>query len=47
MPNIAYFEIPANNVDRAKHFYHALLGWKIEPTKAGIGPGCGCYDAVP
>ena len=33
MPNIVYFEIPANNVDRAKHFYHALLGWKIEPTK--------------
>ena len=27
------FEIPANNIDRAKHFYHALLGWKIEPTK--------------
>jgi len=33
MPNIVYFEIPANNIDRAKHFYHALLGWKIEPTK--------------
>jgi len=33
MPNIAYFEIPAENVDRAKHFYHALLGWKIAPTK--------------
>jgi predicted enzyme related to lactoylglutathione lyase len=25
--------IPADNVDRAKHFYHNLLGWKIEPTK--------------
>jgi predicted enzyme related to lactoylglutathione lyase len=33
MANIAYFEIPADNVDRAKHFYHALLGWKVEPTK--------------
>lgn len=33
MPNIAYFEIPADNVDRAKRFYHSLLGWKIEPTK--------------
>ncbi len=32
MANIAYFDIPADNVDRAKHFYHALLGWKIEPT---------------
>ena len=34
MANIAYFEIPADNVDRAKHFYHTLLGWKIQPTKA-------------
>ena len=25
--------IPADNVERAKHFYHNLLGWKIEPTK--------------
>jgi hypothetical protein len=31
MPNIAYFEIPADNVDRAKHFYKNLLGWKIAP----------------
>jgi len=34
MANIAYFEVPADNVDRAKHFYHGLLGWKIAPTKA-------------
>jgi predicted enzyme related to lactoylglutathione lyase len=34
MPNIAYFEIPADNVDRAKHFYHSLLGWKIDPVTA-------------
>ncbi len=33
MANIVYFEIPADDVDRAKHFYHSLLGWKIEPTK--------------
>ena len=33
MANIAYFEIPADNVDRAKKLYHELLGWKIEPTK--------------
>jgi uncharacterized protein len=33
MANIAYFEVPADDVDRAKHFYHTLLGWKIEPTK--------------
>ena len=34
MTNIAYFEIPADNVERAKKFYNALLGWKIEPTKS-------------
>jgi predicted enzyme related to lactoylglutathione lyase len=38
MANIAYFEIPADNVDRAKHFYHTLLGWKIQPTKAPMDP---------
>jgi uncharacterized protein len=32
MANIAHFMIPADDVDRAKHFYRALLGWKIEPT---------------
>jgi uncharacterized protein len=38
MANIAYFEIPADNVDRAKHFYRTLLGWKIEPTAAPLDP---------
>jgi len=38
MANIAYFEIPADNVDRAKHFYHSLLGWKIQPTKSPMDP---------
>jgi uncharacterized protein len=33
MANIAYFEIPADNIDRAKHFYRGLLGWKIVPSK--------------
>jgi len=36
MANIVYFEIPADDVDRAKRFYHSLLGWKIEPTKVPI-----------
>ena len=36
MANIVYFEIPADDVDRAKRFYHSLLGWKIEPTKVSI-----------
>ncbi|MEI7856345.1 MAG: VOC family protein [Methanomicrobiales archaeon] len=38
MANIAYFEIPADNVDRAKHFYQSLLGWKIGPTQAPMDP---------
>ena len=29
MANIAYFEIPADNVERAKHFYTSLFGWRI------------------
>ena len=36
MANIVYFEIPADDVDRAKRFYNSLLGWKIEPTKMAM-----------
>jgi predicted enzyme related to lactoylglutathione lyase len=28
--NIVWFEIPADNVERARTFYGALFGWKIE-----------------
>lgn len=38
MSNIAYFEIPVDNVDRAKHFYESLLGWKIELSKTPMDP---------
>ena len=38
MANIAYFQIPADNVDRAKFFYRNLLGWKVEPTKTPMDP---------
>jgi uncharacterized protein len=38
MANIGHFMIPADNVDRAKHFYHKLLGWKIEPAKNILDP---------
>ena len=31
MANIAYFQIPADDVSRASKFYRSLLGWKIEP----------------
>ena len=30
MPTIVHFEIPADNLQRAKTFYGDLLGWKIE-----------------
>ena len=30
--------IPADNIDRAKYFYHTLLGWKIEPIKNPMDP---------
>jgi len=34
MANFAHFMIPADNVDRAKHFDRTLLNWKIGPTKS-------------
>jgi predicted enzyme related to lactoylglutathione lyase len=38
MAHIGHFMIPADNVERAKHFYHTLLGWKIEPVKNSMDP---------
>jgi len=38
MANIGHFMIPADNVDRARHFYHALFGWKIEPVRSAMDP---------
>ena len=32
MPTICHFEIPADDVNRAKGFYSDLFGWKIEKT---------------
>jgi len=31
MANIGFFQIPADDVGRARKFYQSLLGWKIEP----------------
>ena len=36
--NIIWFEIPADNPERAKKFYGELFGWKINPI-----PGMGDY----
>ena len=30
MPTIVHFEIPADEVERAKKFYSDLFGWKME-----------------
>ena len=30
MTTIVHFEIPANDIERAKKFYNDLFGWKIE-----------------
>jgi len=29
-PKIVWFEVPAEDVERAKYFYATLFGWKIE-----------------
>ena len=38
MPSIVHFEIPADDISRAKTFYSNLFGWKIEPMQ-GMGTG--------
>lgn len=30
MPTIVHFDIPADDLERAKNFYSELFGWKIE-----------------
>jgi len=39
--SIVWFEIPADNADRAKKFYNGLFGWKINPS-----PGMGDYQHI-
>ncbi len=29
-PRIVWFEVPADDIERAKYFYSTLFGWKIE-----------------
>lgn len=30
LPTIVHFEIPSDNIERAKKFYSSLFGWKLE-----------------
>ena len=34
MSTIVHFDVPAENIDRAKKFYAELLGWKFESFPA-------------
>src|SRR5579871_6264721 len=36
--SVVWFEIPADNLDRAKKFYSSLFGWKIAPFPGMQGP---------
>jgi predicted enzyme related to lactoylglutathione lyase len=31
MPTLVHFEIPVDNIDRARKFYSELFGWEINP----------------
>ena len=44
MANLTHFMIPADDVARARRFYAALLGWKIEPTPAPETMGIGAMQ---
>jgi predicted enzyme related to lactoylglutathione lyase len=37
MPTIVHFEIPADDVGRAKKFYSDLFGWKMEKWPGADG----------
>ena len=37
MPTIVHFEIPADDVERAKKFYSDLFGWKMEKWPGADG----------
>lgn len=38
MDKVVHFEIPADNVERAQHFYEDVFGWRIEqvPYEGGV-----------
>lgn len=49
MTDISHFMIPADNVERARHFYTDLLGWKIEslpPAGDSMGIGAMQYHDI-
>jgi predicted enzyme related to lactoylglutathione lyase len=43
MAKVVHFEIPADNVDRAKNFYGSVFGWELETMQMAGG---GDYTSV-
>jgi predicted enzyme related to lactoylglutathione lyase len=37
MPKVVHFEIPADDVDRAKKFYGSVFGWELQTMDMGDG----------
>ena len=37
MPKVVHFEIPADDVDRAKKFYGSTFGWELQTMQMGDG----------
>jgi predicted enzyme related to lactoylglutathione lyase len=37
MPKVVHFEIPADDIDRAKTFYNSIFGWDLQTVQMGDG----------
>jgi uncharacterized protein len=37
MPKVVHFEIPADDVSRAKNFYGSIFGWDLQTMQMGDG----------
>ena len=37
MGKVVHFEIPADNLDRAKNFYGSIFGWELQTMPMGEG----------
>jgi hypothetical protein len=46
IPTIVHFEIPADDVERARKFYSILFGWKIEKMEVKKWRDNGLLDDI-
>lgn len=44
--SLVWFEIPADDIDRAKGFYNKLFGWKINPFPGMTAPEAQNYQHI-